>query len=205
MSLVTKNQPATEDNKFKGLGKGYIRWIVLALLDKKPYSGYELQQTIADALEGWRPSPGTLYPLLHELHRHQLIAGLPDEKEGRRRIVYKIEPKGQEQLGAAATHHFLFVSAMRKILGKHGSPHLRKLPIMEVNHVLPKIHKRVKIILEEVHLLPKEVASDPAKAIQQLRSRLKYLEEQATWLQAAITRVQKRLGKLEERSPKTPS
>ncbi|MFX1564134.1 MAG: PadR family transcriptional regulator, partial [Promethearchaeota archaeon] len=205
MSLLTNNQTPTDENKLKGLGKGYIRWIVLALLDKKAHSGYELKQAIADTLEGWRPSPGTLYPLLHELQREKLITGQSDEKEGRRRINYKIEQKGKTQLEAAATQHFLFVSGMRKILGKYGSSHLRMLPSFQVSHVLPIIHKRVKMILDEVHLLPKEVLSNPDEASKQLRSRLQYLEEHAALLQAAIDRVQKQLNKIEERSSRTPS
>jgi PadR family transcriptional regulator PadR len=202
MPLPTNNQPATEKNKFKGLGKGYIRWIVLALLCDKPYSGYELQQEIADTLEGWRPSPGTLYPLLHELNQQKLITGQPDEKEGRRRIKYKIKPKGQAQLEAAATQHLLFVSAMRKILGKHGSPRFRKRPSFQMNHILPKMHKDVKMILDEVHLLPKELESDPEKALQHLQNRLQYLEEHAKCLQTAITRVQKHIIRLKEHTSK---
>lgn len=193
---------STEEGKIKGLGKGYIRWIVLALLDNNPRSGYELQQTIAEALEGWRPSPGTLYPLLHELDQQKLITGKPDEKEGRHRIIYEITPKGQTQLGAAATQHFLFMSAMRKILGQHGSLHLRKLPSLQVNHVLPKIHKRMKMILEEAHLLPKEVSSDTAKATEELRSRLQQLEQHSKSLQTAIKRVKKQLDKLEKQPSK---
>jgi len=205
MSLLANDQSPTRENKLKGLGKGYIRWIVLALLDKKAHSGYKLQQAIADAFEGWRPSPGTLYPLLHELQREKLITGQPEEKEGRRRISYKTELKGKTQLEDAASQHFLFVSGMRKILGKHGSSHLRMLPSFQVSHVLPIIHKRVKMILDEVHLLPKEVSSNPVEASKQLRSRLQYLEEHATLLQAAIVRVQKQLNKIEERSSNNPS
>jgi len=45
--------------------KGFLRYEVLRLLDEKPMSGSELMAEIERQTDGrWRPSPGSIYPLL---------------------------------------------------------------------------------------------------------------------------------------------
>lgn len=45
--------------------KGYLKYNVMKLLDQKPMSGSELMSTIEEQTEGhWKPSPGSIYPLL---------------------------------------------------------------------------------------------------------------------------------------------
>ncbi|MFX1475442.1 MAG: PadR family transcriptional regulator [Promethearchaeota archaeon] len=198
---MTDDSPApqeAEDTKFKGFGKGYLRWIILALLAEKPRSGYDLQQAIDEHLGGWKPSPGTIYPILHHLSEHKLITGHPDEKEGRQRIIYELNEEGRSKLDQAAAHHIMFMSALRRILGKHGAPLMPPRPALDVDHILPKMRERVKHLYDEVELLPKEIAQDPVKAVERLSSRLKFLEEQASWLEEAITRIKKQLRQLEE-------
>ncbi len=200
---MTEEQPSPEkttDTKFKGFGKGYLRWIILALLAEKPRSGYDLQQAIDEHLGGWRPSPGTIYPILHHLSKHKLITGHPDEKEGRQRIIYELNEEGRTKLDMAASHHIMFMSAMRRILGKHGAPHMPHPSTLDVDYILPKMHGRVKYLYEEVHLLSKEIAQDPVEAAKRLTNRLKLLEERTEWLEAAIKRIKQQLKELEGRT-----
>jgi len=45
--------------------KGFLRYQVLRLLNEKPMSGSEIMTEIEKQTEGrWRPSPGSIYPLL---------------------------------------------------------------------------------------------------------------------------------------------
>ncbi len=45
--------------------KGFLRYRVLKLLSEKPMSGSEIMSEIEKETEGrWRPSPGSIYPLL---------------------------------------------------------------------------------------------------------------------------------------------
>ncbi len=202
-STPSPQEPA--DTKFKGFGKGYLRWIVLALLAEKPRSGYDLQQVIDDHCGGWRPSPGTIYPILHSLNQQKLITGHPDEKEGRQRIIYKLNDEGRAQLERAASHHIMFMSAMRRILGKHGGPHTPHSPVLDIDHILPRMRSRVKHLYDDAGLLPKEIAQNPAKAAERLANRLKFLEEHATWLEAAIQRIKEQLNQLEQRASIKPT
>ena len=194
----SKAEPSpTGETQFRRLGKGYIRWIILALLAEQPRTGYELQQAIAKALEGWRPSPGTLYPILHDLRQKGLVKGLPQEREGRHRITYDIQSEGLQKLEATANDHVLFVAALHKLLGKHGAFHPMRPPTIDIDHILPRIHKRTKVFLDEVHLLPKGLAAGKSTLL--LQNRLDFLKEQSKWFQAAIARVQAQLRKYERR------
>ena len=64
-------------------GRGDVRTAVLALLSEGPRHGYQMIQERADRSGGaWKPSPGSIYPVLSSLQDEGLV---DDEKiEGRR-------------------------------------------------------------------------------------------------------------------------
>ena len=60
--------------------KGFIRFQVLAALSEKPMSGSELMEQIENRAGGfWKPSPGSIYPLLSWLQDSGYIKELPTE------------------------------------------------------------------------------------------------------------------------------
>ena len=60
--------------------KGFIRFHVLRALNEKPMSGSELMEKIEKHAGGfWKPSPGSIYPLLSSLQEHGYIKELPTE------------------------------------------------------------------------------------------------------------------------------
>jgi DNA-binding PadR family transcriptional regulator len=60
--------------------KGFIRFHVLRALAEKPMSGSELTEKIEKHAGGfWKPSPGSIYPLLSSLQEHGYIKELPTE------------------------------------------------------------------------------------------------------------------------------
>ena len=74
------------------LRRGILRGLALALLSKKPMSGMELIREIEELSMGaWRPSPGTIYPLLRRLEGEGLVESV--EKEGRR--IYSLTSNGE--------------------------------------------------------------------------------------------------------------
>ena len=178
--------------------RGYVRWIILALLEERPRCGYEIRRAFAEACEGWRPSPGGLYPILHDLRRRGFIAARPVNREGRHLIVYELRPEGRALLQAAATQHWRFVSAMRRILGKHGTLSLFRGPSLDVDHLLTVMHERVGRLLEEIDLVPEAAAGNPETEKRVLRSRLKHLRNHIRMVKGAITRLQARLTQLEQ-------
>jgi DNA-binding PadR family transcriptional regulator len=60
--------------------KGFIRLHVLEALNEKPMSGSELMEEIEKHTGGfWKPSPGSIYPLLSWLQESGYIKELPTE------------------------------------------------------------------------------------------------------------------------------
>lgn len=77
--------------------KGFIRYHVLELLSEKPMSGSEIMNEIEKKTEGrWKPSPGSVYPLLSWLQDNNCIKELPSEEGGMKR--YALTDKGKTLL-----------------------------------------------------------------------------------------------------------
>jgi DNA-binding PadR family transcriptional regulator len=77
--------------------KGFIRYQVLELLSEKPMSGSEIMNEIGKKTEGrWKPSPGSIYPLLSWLQDNNYIKELPAEQNGMKR--YTLTDKGKALL-----------------------------------------------------------------------------------------------------------
>jgi DNA-binding PadR family transcriptional regulator len=77
--------------------KGFIRYQVLELLSEKPMSGSEIMNEIGKKTEGrWKPSPGSIYPLLSWLQDNNYIRELPAEQSGMKR--YTLTDKGKTLL-----------------------------------------------------------------------------------------------------------
>jgi hypothetical protein len=63
--------------------RGDIRTAVLAVLDEQPRHGYEVIQALEEKSEGaWRPSAGSVYPMLQQLEDEGLArTGTPEQVE----------------------------------------------------------------------------------------------------------------------------
>src|SRR6516165_259709 len=74
--------------------KGNVRGLLLASLMAGPAHGYELMRRLEEQAGGrWRPSPGSVYPLLQLLEDEGLIRGT--DQDGRR--VYELTETGRAQ------------------------------------------------------------------------------------------------------------
>jgi DNA-binding PadR family transcriptional regulator len=76
--------------------KGFLRYHVLEALSQKAMSGSELMDEIQKHTGGnWKPSPGSIYPLLAWLQDNQYITELPHENGLKR---YELTQSGKELL-----------------------------------------------------------------------------------------------------------
>jgi DNA-binding PadR family transcriptional regulator len=87
--------------------KGFIRYQVLESLGEKPMSGSEIIDGIESRTDGnWKPSPGSIYPLLAWLQDNGHIKELQVEQGGMKR--YELTESGrallQEQKNIMAEH-----------------------------------------------------------------------------------------------------
>jgi DNA-binding PadR family transcriptional regulator len=77
--------------------KGFIRYHVLESLSKKPMSGSEIISEIEKRTEGrWKPSPGSIYPLLAWLQDSGYVKELPTDQNGLKR--YELTESGSALL-----------------------------------------------------------------------------------------------------------
>jgi DNA-binding PadR family transcriptional regulator len=134
--------------------RGDLEQIILRLLCEKPMHGYEIIRTLEERSHGfWRPSPGSVYPILQFLEEQELVSG----KEEAGKKIYTITAKGQERVNSdSQSDHRHPVGAQfraglrfRDIRGLvRDSVHLlREVAIHGNDDQL----KAVKMILQETH------------------------------------------------------
>jgi DNA-binding PadR family transcriptional regulator len=76
--------------------KGFLRYHVLEALNEKAMSGSELMDKIQKSTGGnWKPSPGSIYPLLAWLQDNAYIKELPTENGFKR---YELTQNGRDLL-----------------------------------------------------------------------------------------------------------
>jgi DNA-binding PadR family transcriptional regulator len=77
--------------------KGFIRYQVLESLNEKPMSGSEIMNEIEKRTNGrWKPSPGSIYPLLAWLEDNGHVKEVPTEQSGMKR--YELTDTGRALL-----------------------------------------------------------------------------------------------------------
>ena len=77
-----------------GVPRGLLRFLVLKLLTEKPMSGVEIVEEIERETGGrWKPSPGSIYPLLASLHDKGYIHESPAGESGMKQYVLTDEGK----------------------------------------------------------------------------------------------------------------
>lgn len=80
------------------LSKKLFRLCVLFLLSQKPRYGSEILSWLEGHSPLWSASPGAVYPLLKKLEEEKMIVGRWEKGVKRPRRVYKITPKGLNEL-----------------------------------------------------------------------------------------------------------
>jgi DNA-binding PadR family transcriptional regulator len=73
---------------------GNLKYIVLKLLTKKPLSGYGIMKEIKESTGGWKPSTGSIYPLLDFMLKKELLT----VKKVERSKLYELTDLGKEEL-----------------------------------------------------------------------------------------------------------
>jgi DNA-binding PadR family transcriptional regulator len=97
----------------EGTAKVNLKLIVLWELSDEPLSGYDIIKRL-EAQGRKAPSPGSLYPILHDLHNNSLVSVT---EEGKKKI-YFLTKEGKAFLRKMNTIHSRSVSRMMAELGK---------------------------------------------------------------------------------------
>jgi len=83
----------------KAMKKGFISTLILLVLEKNPSYGYKISKDIeARTLGIWSPPASTMYTVLKEMTKKELIKYIEQQEEGRTRKIYEVTKKGEETL-----------------------------------------------------------------------------------------------------------
>lgn len=113
------------------LPPGAMRAILLAELARRAAHGYALARAIEERTGGaLAPKEGTLYPALHELELEALVeARWEKSREGRRRRVYRITPKGRRAAAGWRRHWAAVGRLLADVLGPSPRPSPKSRPL----------------------------------------------------------------------------
>jgi PadR family transcriptional regulator, regulatory protein PadR len=78
---------------------GFIRLHILYHAAKEPICGVELMEELAE--HGYDVGPGTLYPVLHQMQRADLIRSKDEVVNGKRRKNFRATAAGKKLLAEA--------------------------------------------------------------------------------------------------------
>ncbi len=97
---ISNNLKEYDIKLLKGM-RGFVKLLILWLINKEKTHGYELTSKlnkISPSEEKIKESPGRIYPILHDLEKEGLIAGTW-QAQGKRKIkYYEITEEGIETL-----------------------------------------------------------------------------------------------------------
>jgi DNA-binding PadR family transcriptional regulator len=155
--------------------KGFIRYHVLEALNEKPMSGSELIDQIEKNTGGtWKPSPGSIYPLLSYLQDNGYIKELPTENGLKR---YELTQSGKNLLEEQTK----FRNKFREESGFFGEPFfdrfLMKIPPEKTKQIRTSMKRLAISTFKLAHTL-RENYSDQA-----LDDALKTLDETSAKLE----------------------
>jgi len=165
--------------------QGFLRFYVLKLISKSesPISGYTLMKRIEEETGFWRPSPGSIYPLLASLEEGELI----EHRKERDKKLYSITKAGQESLDRARQAKEEAMRGVRQsihvfgeLFGKEMSGDLARLTeagqgSQSISPQLARSLKQLRLILHAIlvqRLSPSE-ANEIAKTVEHAIEELK--------------------------------
>ncbi len=103
-----------------GVPKGMLRLAALKLLSESSMSGTDLAKHISRATGGaWSPGPGSVYLVLGELLKKQLITELPSRGGNERRYI--VSGKGKDELSRLSKETGADVRRQAELLAVYSS------------------------------------------------------------------------------------
>lgn len=120
------------------MAESYLKITVLKLLQKEPYSGYDLIKTIKQNTQGsWTPSYGSIYPLLNELYKN----GFVDLKQVQRKKIYSLTKKGNYAIKS--------MQKQRKEMINHFEKNLEVFTMLHGSIATNNIHKLIRDLKDD--------------------------------------------------------
>jgi len=159
--------------------KGFIRYRVLEALHEKPMSGSELMEEIEKHTGGfWKPSPGSIYPLLAWLQDNAYIKDLPAENGLKR---YELTAKGEELLDEQETVRHKFREEVGFMPGQFFDSFLMKIPSEKIDAIRISMKRLAKAMFQVGNNLrdkySEQALNDALRAIDETSKKLEELNK----------------------------
>ncbi len=95
-----------------GIPRGFLPHLALQLLNREPMSGSEIMEQFMEFTD-YKPSPGSVYPLLARLEEEGLVEQVPDEDPALKR--YRLTEAGRVEISEMLAHNDFIKSRHRTI------------------------------------------------------------------------------------------
>ena len=172
--MVLSNKDRTESLVHKYLiahhditGRSILRVAILRLLKEKgELTGYDIIKEIELRTGYWRPSPGTIYPILKDLEARAIVT---KRREGRRKI-YSLTPKGAQLASQLSEIADSIRRSMSRFLEAAGALLTEETP-SEFKEAL----RELKVALVEVDVTDPEVARQVERILKEAAERIRAL------------------------------
>jgi DNA-binding PadR family transcriptional regulator len=102
--------------------RGFMEIHILRILDS-PHYGYEIMKHITEECVHWKPSPGSVYPMLQKLK----ASGFITEKTKGKRNMYVLTKEGEERIRKFEQHKTEMKQKMVAMFRIMGADHGREL------------------------------------------------------------------------------
>ncbi|MFX0105286.1 MAG: PadR family transcriptional regulator [Candidatus Hodarchaeota archaeon] len=176
--------------KFENAMKsGFISSLILIVLEKNPSYGYKIGKEIEKRTIGiWDPPSSTLYTVLKDMTKKQLITYKEQQVEGRNRKIYEITPKGKTTLKLMLEKHKIIEESFET---------LKTALLGDEKGALPKgFHKigPLKLMLTRLDKKPEKEQVEFLE-LQKLRVHqdMKKLQEQSIRIEENIEKLKEKL------------
>jgi len=159
--------------------KGFIRYHVLEALNQKPMSGSELMEEIEKHTGGfWKPSPGSIYPLLAWLQDNTYIKELPSENGLKR---YELTENGKELLAEQESIRLKFREEVGFMPGQLFDSFLMKIPPEKIHEIQDSMKRFGRAMFQVGHSLREKYSekalNEALRAIDETSERLEEISE----------------------------
>jgi len=105
-----------EKSRTVGVPRGLLKFLVLKMISEKPMSGVEIVDEIEKQTGSWKPSSGSIYPLLSSLQKKGYTKELPSDELGIKRYSFTDEGKAffvkQKEFGKEFIKKIEFLAPM---------------------------------------------------------------------------------------------
>jgi len=132
--------------------RGFMEMHILRIL-KKPHHGYEIIKHMGGECRCWKPSPGSVYPMLQKLKK----GGLITKKSIGKKNVYTITKAGRERIKKIDLYKDEIKEKMIALFRMMGEDNI--------------------LYIEKSFDILERIKRDPAKLIKAAKLRKKFMEE----------------------------